>query len=337
MGTVTTTPLRVALVGCGTVSANHLHALSSDPRVRIVALCDLRIERAETRRREYAPQAAVYTDYHEMLRSVPLDVVHITTPHYLHVPMATEALERNIHVFLEKPLGISTQQIDELLAAEQRSTARVTVCFQNRFNDSTEIARRIAEEDGGVLNACASVFWYRDVPYYTESGWRGAWETEGGGVMINQAIHTIDLLCQFLGRPVSVTATTANHHLQGVIEVEDSCEGLIRFAGEGQACFYATTAAIGCDDTRLLLVTAHHRIQICGEYLTVDGVPQKTEIQTDDIVGKPCYGTGHRRLIQRFYTFLLEGGENPVTVESAQHALRILLAAYRSHDTEQTI
>lgn len=337
MNTTTTTPLRVALVGCGTVSVNHLHALAADPRVRIVALCDVRVERAETRRREYAPQAAVYTNYDEMLRTVPLDAIHITTPHYLHVPMAVQALARDIHVFLEKPLGISTQQIDELLAAEARSRAHVTVCFQNRFNHSTELARKIVREDGGVRNACASVFWYRDVPYYTESGWRGALATEGGGVMINQAIHTIDLLCQFLGRPETVTATTANHHLKGVIEVEDSCEGVICFTGGGQASFYATTAAIGCDDTRVLLVTAHHRIEVCGEYLTVDGIPQSTEIEADDIVGKPCYGTGHRRLIHRFYTYLLNGGENPVTVESSQYALRILLAAYRSHDTEQPV
>lgn len=325
----------VAIVGCGTIFGNHVRALLDIPYVRIVAICDINTEKAENKKLEYGLDAKIYSDYEAMLDSEHPDSVHIATPHYLHAPMAITALEKNINVFLEKPICINTEEIDALRAAERESKAKICVCFQNRFNPSTVIAERLAEEDGGVMAAFGTVFWYRSEPYYTESGWRGAYATEGGGVMINQAIHTVDLLCHYLGNPESVIATTANHHLKGIIEVEDSCEGLIRFEGGKRGSFYMTTAFDGRDTTIVCLVTNKKRkiqIQDSAVYLNGNKIEDPSLVQ--DFYGKECYGNGHMYLIAKYYAALRDGTDMPVTLESAESALRILLAAYKSHDTE---
>ena len=319
---------RVALVGCGVIAPNHLTALAELNETEVVALCDVRPERAEQRRAEFAPQARVYTDYLTMLDREKPDAVHIATPHYLHARMAIEALRRGIHVFLEKPLAVSEEEISALLDEELRSGARLCVCFQNRFNRSVAEAARIAAEDGGVVSAFAAVVWQRDEVYYRSGDWRGKKATEGGGVLINQAIHTIDLLCYFLGKPQKIEASVANHHLRGVIEVEDTAEARITFGDGRVACLYATTAFCGGDYTSLLLNTAHHAIEIRGSKLLVDD--RLVLEENFDAIGKACYGSGHVKLIEAFYQALEKGEAAPVTAGSAQYALRTLLAAYRS-------
>ncbi len=325
-------PFRIALVGCGAIAPNHLYALSQNTDVRVVALVDPKTERAEAMREKYAADAEIFADYEEMLCKVHPDSVHICTPHYLHAPMAIRALSEDIHVFLEKPMCRTEEEIPLLLEAAKKSRGKITVSFQNRLNPTTLAAEKIAAEDGGVLRAYGTVFWDRGEKYYTESGWRGKKETEGGGVLINQAIHTLDLLCYFLGRPVRVTATTANHHLKGIIDVEDSAEGKIEFEGGKNAGFYATTSFTGGCETTVFLETAHHRLEIRTPDLYLDGEKVNLPKTLALPVGKECYGAGHTYLIDRFYAALRAGKEVPIPPCEAQYALRILLAAYRSFD-----
>ena len=324
---------RVALVGCGVVAPNHVNALLKIPNAILVALCDNIPEKAIALKNRFSLDVDVFEDYETMLDTVKPDCVHIVTPHYLHCSMAKAALARDIEVFLEKPVCISLDEVKSLIEAEKASRASVCVCFQNRFVSAVADAERIINEDGGVTSACFSLFWKRTEEYYNSSSWRGKYATEGGGVMINQAIHTLDLLTRFLGEPKSVIATTANHHLKDTIEVEDTCEGVIFFKSGKSANFYATTSAHGTDDTIMVLNTKNHRIELRLPDITVDGVT--TNYSADiHIIGKKCYGNGHELLIARYYNALEMGEPSPVPVESAQHALRILLAAYKSNDKE---
>jgi len=322
---------KVALVGCGSVSANHFFAIKNIDEVELVALCDTRRDKAEAANEKHGFGARIYTDYYEMLDSEELDAVHIATPHYLHAEMTVEALSRGIYVFSEKPMCINTEQMEAMLRAERESTASAAVCFQNRFCPAILKAKEIVAEDGGAITGYGSLFWERDEKYYTESGWRGFYATEGGGVMINQAIHTLDLLCEFLGKPTTVRATTNNRHLKGIIEVEDTCEGIIGFDTGKVANFYATTSFHGAASTTLFLVTKNHTVEMRGYDLFVDGELVDTN-DHKNFVGKACYGNGHLPLIRRFYEAIDEGAEMPVTLESAKHAVKLLLAAYRSGD-----
>ena len=324
----------VALVGCGTISYNHLTALSMLENVKVVALCDIKPEKAEARRDEFKLDCKIYTDYYEMLEELPLDAVHVTTPHYLHAPMTIAALKKDIYVCLEKPMCISREEIAALLEAERNSKASVTVSFQTRYNKANMIAKKIAEEDG-IVSAYCSNFWQRTNEYYTESGWRGAYATEGGGVMINQAIHNIDHLIGLLGKPIALYATKSNHKHKGIIEVEDTCEGMVEFENGLIGNFYATNAFTGASRTSIFVKTTNHMLEIRNNKLFIDD----KLVEDDDasaFLGKEVYGNGHVILIKKFYEAIETGAEMPITLESAQWALRLLLAAYESND-ERTL
>lgn len=325
-----------AVVGCGAISPLHIGGICDTDFAEVAALCDIRPERAEKRRAELAPDAKVYTDFKKMLDEMPeLDVIHVCLPHYLHTPLAIEALSRGKNVFLEKPVGTTEEDIEALLAAEKTSTGRICVCFQNRFNDTTVLLDELVEKYGKV-NACrAMVTWYRDVPYYTESGWRGAYATEGGGVMINQAIHTLDLMLHFCGAPESLRATIANHHLKDVIEVEDTCEMTVHFKEGAVGNFYATTSYTKDASIFLELETeAGHTLSLFSGKIFDNGelVPMKEDAGL--VRGKGCWGTGHSRLIGMYYRALRDGTPMPVSLESASVSLHVLLSAYRSKDAK---
>jgi len=325
----------VALVGCGTISYNHLTALTNLDCVKVVALCDIKPEKAELRRDEFSLDCRIYTDYYEMLSSETLDAVHIATPHFLHAPMTIAALERDIYVYLEKPMCMTKEEIPQLLEAEKKSRASVTVSFQTRYNKANIIAKKIADEDG-IVSAYVSLFWQRSNEYYSNSGWRGAYDTEGGGVMINQAIHSIDHLISLLGKPIAVYATKANHKHKGVIEVEDTCEGLVEFEGGKFGNFFATNAFFGASRTSIFVKTTNHNLEIRNSYLYIDDKLVE-ETEEASFLGKEVYGSGHLALIKDFYLAIENGTEMPITLESAQWPLRLLLAAYESNDERAEI
>ena len=328
---------RVALVGCGTIAPNHLAALVAIPYVKVTALCDKRPENAAAMKEQFALKAKIYESYDELLKCEQLDAVHIATPHFLHAEMTVKALDLGLNVFLEKPMCISEDEINTLLLAEKRSTGRVCVSFQNRFNETTLLAKKLIEEDGGAISAYGTVIWERDEDYYLKSDWRGRRATEGGGVLINQAIHTLDLLSFFLGKPRFIWATTANHHLKGKIEVEDSSEGMIEFESGAFANYYATTSSHNASTTTVYIKTKNHKINISGAEIYIDDEKQAPDTCGNPQIGKDCYGKGHYTLIRKFYEALLTGDEMPVTLESAQWAVRILLAAYKSNDNKTEI
>lgn len=321
--------LRVALIGCGVISDNHILPLLSMPECELVAICDVEISRAEKKRDAYAKGARVFSDYREMLREARPDAVHIATPHYLHAEMAIAALQSGAHVLLEKPMATTREDAVRLIETAKKTGKLLTVCFQNRFAPHVTALEELLATYPPTA-AYATVIWNRDESYYRSADWRGKWASEGGGVLINQAIHTLDLLCFFLGKPKFVSATTANHHLKDVIEVEDSAEGVVEFSSGVRATFYATTAYAGGNETELFLECGEHKLRLSGERLYLDGneVSTKNEFIPD---GKPCYGIGHRVLIRRFYDAILKHGQSPVTPESAYLPLSLLFGAYESN------
>ena len=223
--------MKTCLVGCGGIAAVHGSVLTSGIDTEFVAAADIKPEKAQTYAENFHTKP--YPSLESMLEAEKPDVLHICTPHYLHVPMAIYSLERNINVFMEKPPAISFDQLEELKKAAAKSEAQLGFCYQNRYNASIRAAKDLIDSGkaGKVLGARAFVTWCRGAAYYTESGWRGSLKTEGGGVLINQSVHTQDLLCFLLGDPTAVDATMTNHHLKDVIEVEDTLEAYIDFNG----------------------------------------------------------------------------------------------------------
>ncbi len=332
--------MRSAIVGCGGIAQVHAKVLDALPEAALCGFADIKKERADRMAEQYGGRA--YENLEEMLEKEQPEVLHICTPHYLHVPMAELALEKGIHVLMEKPPAISAEQLADIKKITAlNSSVQLGICFQNRYNKNTVKALRLMREGktGAVLGARAFVTWKRGEKYYTESGWRGSLATEGGGVLINQAIHTLDLLGYFLGDPVSVEANICNHHLKGIIEVEDTAEAYIRFKNQN-ASFYATTAY--CTDAPVFieLVCENMTLQLEANELVCrypNGEKESIRFQKEDFLGKDYWGEGHMALVKDFYQCLLSGRHFAIDIDEASRALNLMLGIYRSSETKTAV
>lgn len=323
--------MRSVIVGCGNIAALHAASLDQLEGCELVGFADIKKERAENFAKQYGGNA--YISLEEMLEKEKPDVLHICTPHYLHVPMAVCGLNHGAHVFMEKPPVISKEQLKELETAIQSAEKRIGFCFQNRYNPCILLTRRLLEtEAGSVIGARGLVTWSRNEVYYTESGWRGMLATEGGGVLINQSIHTLDLLVYLLGKPLWTDAGMSNHHLKGIIEVEDTMEAMIRFADKN-ACFYATTAYCADMPPIIEIACENMTIRIEDPEVTVrwrDGHVEKPQLEAKSPMGKSCWGSGHAGCISAFYHALETGERFEEDWDGVRDTVRLMLAVYES-------
>ena len=328
--------LRVALVGCGGISSNHIGGILEAGET-ICALCDVDPARAEQKIEKHSlSNVTVYTDYSEMLKRENPDVVHVCTPHDLHAPMAIEALRQGIHVLCEKPLCINLEQLEALRNAERESRAQLGVCHQNRWKPSMVELKRLAER--GVCGAFGSVVWDRDEAYYRADAWRGSWEHEGGGVMINQALHTLDLLQWICGMPTHVIAEIENRTHRGVIEVEDTASARFECENGTVLSFFATTSAGASLPISVQMVLSDKtKVTAQNEFLMINDTPTALSKSGRTLSGKEVWGTEHAALIEHFYHCVREGEHFPIDVEEGGRVVRLILSMYRSHGERMEI
>ncbi|WP_432485112.1 Gfo/Idh/MocA family protein [Kineococcus esterisolvens] len=242
---------RFAVLGAGVIAQQHstvLHQLGDE--VELVAVVDPVRSRAEALAAE--PGAQVHATLAEACATVDFDVTVVCTPTGMHGEAVVQALGAGKHVVVEKPAEVSTERIEALIAARDRAGRLVTVVSQHRFDPSTEIVVDAVARGGfgRLTSAIASVDWWRGQNYYDSGDWRGTWALDGGGALMNQGVHTVDLLVATMGRPVEVFgyAGTLAHER---IEVEDVAVGAVRFASGALAVLHASTAVHPGLGTRL--------------------------------------------------------------------------------------
>lgn len=313
--------MKVAVIGIGIVGKLHLDLLLDSGR-NVVAICDVDPLKC-------APylQLTAYTDYREMLDKEQLDIVHICTPHYLHTEMILYALERGVNVLCEKPLCITEEDIPKILEAEEKSSAQLGVCFQNRYLPRNAYLKEFLKEEK-VLSAVATLAWDRGESYYRSASWRGTKEKEGGGVLINQAIHTIDLLTWLIGMPKYVTASVSNLTLQNVIDVEDTASLICTDGAE--FTLLATNGSCKWFPLEVRILTENHFIRLFDDELEIDGKIFNFE-NTGEYFGKACYGWGHAPLFDDFYRCIEMGTLFKLNGREGAKALKIVLSAYASN------
>lgn len=233
--------IHVGLIGGGTISATHARAANAIPGVSVAAIYGSNQARVARLSQEHAAQP--YADFEAFLNHHPLDLVAIGSPSGLHATQGIAAAKRGLHVLTEKPIDISTQRADELIAAAESAGVKLGVMLQDRCKPDIRRMKQWIDEGvlGKILLADAQVKWYRPPEYYGDSKWRGTLALDGGGALINQAVHTVDLLLWMLGDAVEVQASTAN--LLHKIEAEDTALALLKFESGASAVLQATTAA----------------------------------------------------------------------------------------------
>jgi UDP-N-acetyl-2-amino-2-deoxyglucuronate dehydrogenase len=234
--------LRFGILGCGVIGPHHARALADLSGAELVAVADTGLQRAEKLAGEFG--CTSYSTLDEMLSGADLDAVCVCTPSGRHAEHAIAALQAGKHVVIEKPVDVTLAAADRLLAEQRASGKKAAVVSQHRF-DAATLAVRDAVGDGrfGRLTlGSAEVRWWRSQEYYDSGGWRGTRELDGGGVLINQAIHSIDLL-QWLMGPVVEVAAYSGLLAHERIEVEDTAVAVLRFEGGAVGTIVATTAA----------------------------------------------------------------------------------------------
>ncbi|PXV86265.1 putative dehydrogenase [Lachnotalea glycerini] len=329
--------MNIAIVGCGSIATVHAKCIERSNN-RLAAFADIKIERAKEFAKKY--QGHFYEAYEEMLQKEDIDVLHICTPHSLHVPIAIYALEHGVHVFMEKPPVISIQQLEQLEAV--KTNQYLGFCFQNRYNPSILHVKRLLEsgEAGQIYGARGIVTWNRPASYYTQSDWRGRRLMEGGGALINQSVHTMDLLAYLLGTPISVDASMANHHLKGIVEVEDMMEALILFEKGKRACFYATTGYV--DDVSPIIEIACEDRTIRIEDLEVtyyykDSKVERFSFNGKEKEGKSYWGSGHGDCIMDFYKSIETKTPFSLDLSHMKETILLMLGMYESAKTRKEI
>ena len=325
--------LRTAVIGCGMISKNHLKALRQIDQVNCVAVCDLEEEKAQKAAAEYGIPR-IYTDYKEMLNCPDLDAVHVCTPHHLHGQMVIDALKAGKHVLCEKPMALTAEDARKMTRAWRESGKQLGICFQNRYNATSVYMKEMLESGklGKVIGGRGQVTWDRKPEYYQNAPWRGRWATEGGGVLINQAIHTFDLL-QWLTVPVkTVEASIATRKLKQIIEVEDTAEIYMTGENEERLLFYASNCYVKNAPVELEIICQNGRIKLVGNQVTVEegGKVWTMDDSSGTILGKDYWGSGHGILIDDFYRCIRTGEQFPVGPEEAMAVVELMEAVYRS-------
>lgn len=326
--------IRAGIIGCGGISQVHRQALSEIPGVQIVAVTDIVAERAQRAAQETG--ARVEASAQELIACPDVDVVHLCVPHSLHAPFALMALAAGKHVLTEKPMATSLQDARAMIAASERPGAPLLgVCFQNRYNASVAEAKRLigAGELGTFLGARASVWWHRTEAYYRDSGWRGTWAMEGGGVLINQAIHTLDLMSYLAGPIARVSGRVSTDVLGGVIEVEDNAHAVLCYESGARGVIHCTTSYVTDAPIELELAFERGALKLVGDALyQLEGEQWRLVLkgQPPMLKGKAYWGASHQALIEDFYRAAREGTHFWLDGRQGYPALNLVLSIFES-------
>lgn len=322
--------IRVAIIGCGDISTVHFDAVKAIAGAELVAVCDTDPARLAAAAATHGVPG--YTDAATLLDEVIVDVVHVTTPHNQHAEPAIAALERGINVITEKPLASTLADGERLAAAAAASTARIAVCFQNRYNQAVAaMAGRLASgEFGAVTGGSGTVMWSRTEDYYRSRPWRGSWDGGGGGLLMNQAIHTLDLLQWMMGPVTAVSGHAATHALAHAVKVEDTAEIVLTHRGGTRSVFYATLANSVNAPITVDIVAEKATLHLRGE-LTITHGDGRVEVVAERPAatgGRDYWGGSHQLLISDFYSQLGRQGAFWIDPQEALKSLRIIKDVY---------
>ncbi|MGQ9731043.1 MAG: Gfo/Idh/MocA family protein [Candidatus Zipacnadales bacterium] len=333
------------VIGCGVISDVHLAAIKSLPETRLVAVCDKNEEAAAMKAGEN--DCEYYVDHLEMLNRADIDIVNIIVPSGLHAKIGIDAANAGKHVIVTKPIDITLEAIDQLLEAGERNHVKIAATHQLRAYPIYQRIREALQSGrlGKPLYANAFVPWFRSDEYYSD-GWHGTKALDGGGALMNQSIHYIDLLLFIMGKAKKVAgfvATLAHDH----IEVEDCASAVILFENGAQGVIQGTTCTYKGHPARFevhgtrgnVLVEADElRLwEVEGEPLERNDAPLATTASADPRAGLERGIQAHAKQIQDVIDAIREDREPKLSGREARRAVELILAIYRSSEKGEVV
>lgn len=327
--------LRIGIIGLGDVSSVHINAIGLSDKAKLVAVCDI-----DESKNNLVEGINFYTDYNEMIEKENLDCVHICLPHYLHYPVTKSITSKNINVLLEKPLCLNVEEVEKFNELDKETDANICICLQNRYNHTVKTLLDIVKsKQYGDIKAIKGILaWSRPKSYYTDKPWRGKMKYSGGGVMINQAIHTIDLI-QLLGGEVESIKGNISNLLDYDIEVEDTAMANITFKNGARGIFVSTVAYADNSSVEIEVIFDN------AKFIIKDSVLYKYKNGTQEIVAKDklfegakhYYGSSHMELINEYYNALLNNTDDYIKVSDASNSMRIIDSIRKSSMEENLV
>ena len=334
--------LRYGVIGAGVVAPLHLQAIAALEDAELVGISSLDVPAFAA---DYG--APAFSDHRELLALEP-DVVVVCTPHPSHPALTIDALEHGAHVLVEKPIAVETREADAMIGAAERAGRLLGVCFQQRFRPVIAAAHELVA--GGAIGELVRVSvvdpWYRPWSYFATADWRGTWQGEGGGVLMNQAPHTLDLLCHLTGPPATVIGRS-RRRVQPM-EAEDTATALLEYENGGVGTLAVSTAEPGVQ--RIELVGERGRLEVVGETLAFDrfepslpehraiapGMFDQPVVVRED-VALPAGRGDHLDVHEDFAAAIREGREPRVPARDALWSLELANAIVLSTHTGASV
>jgi predicted dehydrogenase len=317
--------LRVGVIGCGRISVMHLVSASYLDEAELVACCDIKEDRANAAAEKYGIKA--YTDYIKMLDEEKLDAVHICLPHYLHTKVACDAFSRGVNVLSEKPMDIDYKSAENAVKLAKECGVLYGVIFQCRYNNAPQLVKKRVTDGslGKIITARSTLTWTRSDEYYSMSDWKGTWDKEGGGVVIDQAIHSIDLVNWIVDSEVENISVSMENRGHKIVKVEDTADGLIDYKNGVRYGFWCMNN-YGCDEPiEIRFFCEKGKVTLTYDDAYIKYNDGSSEEAHKDVVthnyggGKDYWGSMHIKQIKQFYRSCLGLEELEI---SGEHALK---------------
>lgn len=328
---------KAAVIGLGDISMVHIPALLANDEIKLCGVCDL-VEKG----RSWVPNdIPFYTDYVEMVKSEKPDCVHICLPHYLHYPVAKELAALRVDIFCEKPLALNTEEALKFARLEEVYNVKICICLQNRRNETVEALKNIIDSGkaGKVLGIRGNVSWYRPKNYYDVKPWRGKLSTAGGGCMINQSVHTLDLMQYLSGDRVTAIKGSIAQILDYGVEVEDTATARIYFENGAVGLFAATIANYENHSVELQVKCEKEEYIIRDSTLYLKKEDNLVKVVEDARLpgSKFYYGASHSKLINEFYNVLEGRSTTYIHPSDAVMSIKLIDAIVNSSKTNKQI
>ncbi|WET06386.1 Gfo/Idh/MocA family oxidoreductase [Lentisphaerota bacterium ZTH] len=342
--------VKFGIIGTGAIAAMHAAALEAAGNAELVAVYDKAVERAQKFAGDHKVRAA--ESFEAFLADSEIEAVTIATPTGIHGAVALPAAAAGKHILCEKPLDVTLEKSDAIIKACHQNNVTLAAVFQSRFGTAVQLLKKAIDAGrfGQMVLASTKIHWFRSQQYYDSAGWRGTWELDGGGALMNQSIHTVDLLVYLNGSPAEVFAYTDTLTHTG-IEVEDTAAAVVKFKNGALGTIEASTSCAPGFPRQIEISGENGSVLLEDDRILrwefTEELPEDAEIRANGAAGEGMYGgagdpmainyEGHRRQIEDLADAIINKKSPKLPGQEGRRAVELICGIYESARTGKPV